>query len=293
MVRAGGWQGSESTPRIACVSGDSSPIGIQLFDSCPQYLADAARKAEAEGADAIDINMGCPVNKITRRGGGSSLLREPATAAAIVEAVAGAVAVPVTVKTRLGWCGQSVSILEFARQLQDTGAQMLTLHGRTRAQGFSRQADWDWIAKVKAELAIPVIANGDVMSVDSAIACLAQTGADGVMCARGTLGNPWLVGEIDRYLQTGKVPIPLTPAERLQVAQDHAQALWEDKGYAGILQARKHMDWYVSEMPKIAALRPQLCRLCRLCSREYVKQDSEWFDSDECEKQPNKSISFR
>ena len=191
-------------PRVMAIAPNEQPISIQLFDCRPDFMAEAAEKAVAEGAQTIDINMGCPVNKITKKGGGSSLLRQPEVAEAIVKTVVAAVDVPVTVKTRLGWNDKEINILDFAKRMEQTGAAMLTLHGRTRAQGYNGTADWSWIAKVKQALTIPVIANGDIFSVEAALECLEITGADGVMCSRGTLGYPFLVGEIDHYLKTGK-----------------------------------------------------------------------------------------
>ncbi|UFP96695.1 tRNA dihydrouridine synthase DusB [Gloeobacter morelensis] len=258
MVSASGLHYSRSLPQIMDIAEGETPIGIQLFDCRPDFLAEAARVAEAQGADVIDINMGCPVNKITKNGGGSSLLRDPATAASIVAAVAGAVGVPVTVKTRLGWSDGEINILEFARLMQESGAQMLTVHARTRAQSFEGTARWEWIARVKAQLAIPVIANGDIFSIDAAIRCLELTGADGVMCARGTMGAPHLVGQIDHYLRTGeRLPDP-TPRERLELACVHLHLLFDYLGVPGVRRARKHMGWYVRDFPGAAALRAQL-----------------------------------
>jgi len=256
--------------RLVDVDPGESPISIQLFDGRPDFMAEAARRAVAQGTDTIDINMGCPANKVTCKGGGSSLLREPELAVAIVRAVVQAVEVPVTVKTRLGWDEANLNILDFARRLEDAGAQMLTLHGRTRAQGYQGAARWEWIARVKAALSIPVIANGDITSVAAAARCLEQTGADGVMCARGTLGYPFLVGEIDCFLKTGCVPEPPDLATRLQCARDHLLGLWEYKGDRGLYQSRKHMTWYVKGFPGAGELRDRLARLssveegCRL-----------------------------
>ena len=243
------------------IAKDEQPISIQLFDCRPDFMAEAAQKAVAEGAQTIDINMGCPVNKITKKGGGSSLLRQPEVAEAIVKTVVEAVDVPVTVKTRLGWNEEEINILDFANRMQDAGAAMLTLHGRTRAQGYNGKADWLWIARVKQALSIPVIANGDIFSVDAAIECLEITGADGVMCSRGTLGYPFLVGEIDRYLQTGARLAPPTVAERLECAKEHLIGLWEYKGQKGIFQARKHMAWYCKGFSGAAKLRDNLSRI--------------------------------
>ena len=225
-------------PNMMEVDPNERPISIQLFDCRPHFLAEAAQKAVEEGADTIDINMGCPVNKITKNGGGSSLLRQPEVAETIVRSVVEAVNVPVTVKTRIGWSDEEITILDFARRMQDAGAKMITIHARTRAQGYNGQAKWDWIRQVKEQLSIPVIANGDIFSVESAIQCLQETGADGVMCSRGTLGYPFLVGEIDFFLKTGLLKTPPSVIERLQCAKEHLQALWEYKGQRGIYQSR-------------------------------------------------------
>lgn len=268
MVNATGLHYGQERPRIMEVDPGETPVGIQLFDCRPQFLAEAARLAVAEGADLVDINMGCPVNKITKNGGGSSLLRDPDTAVAIVKAVVAASAKPVTVKTRLGWNDQEIQIVDFARRLEDAGAQLLTLHARTRAQGFDGQARWEWIAKVKEKLSIPVIANGDIFSVEAAIACLEQTGADGVMCSRGTMGNPFLVGEIDHALKTG-TPLPKPSVRtRLQVAIEHLRGLWAYKGESGVRQARKHMTWYLKGIPDAALFRSHLAQITSVAEGE-------------------------
>jgi nifR3 family TIM-barrel protein len=261
MVHASQVCRARELAKVMDVDPGEQPISVQLFDCRPHFLAEAAQMAVQEGADTIDLNMGCPVNKITKKGGGSSLLRDPDAAVAIVTAVVAAVNVPVTVKTRIGWNDNEINILDFAQRLQDSGAQMITVHGRTRSQGYSGPARWEWIKKVKDQLTIPVIANGDIVSVESAIACLEITGADGVMCSRGTLGYPYLVGEIDHFLKTGQRRPPPTTVERLQSAREHLQALWEYKGSKGIHQARKHMTWYVKGFTGAAELRDQLCQI--------------------------------
>ncbi|MEB3830624.1 tRNA dihydrouridine synthase DusB [Phormidium sp. CCY1219] len=261
MVHASGLRYARELPKIMEVYPQERPISIQLFDCRPQFLAEAAVMAVREGADTIDINMGCPVNKITKNGGGSSLLRDPNTAEAIVRAVVQAVAVPVTVKTRIGWCDEEINIFDFARRMEDAGAQMITIHGRTRAQGYNGTARWDIIAQVKEMLSIPTIANGDIVSVESAVRCLQETGADGVMCSRGTLGYPFLVGEIDYFLKTGQqLPAP-TAIQRLECAKEHLQALWEYKGDRGIRQSRKHMTWYAKGFVGAGELRDRLARV--------------------------------
>lgn len=248
-------------PTIMTIAHDEDPISIQLFDCRPDFMAEAAQKAVAEGANTIDINMGCPVNKITKKGGGSSLLRQPEVAEAIVKTVVNAVDVPVTVKTRIGWDDDEINIIDFARRMEAAGAQMLTLHARTRAQGYNGTARWEWIARVKQALTIPVIANGDIFSVEAAINCLTITQADGVMCSRGSLGYPFLVGEIDRFLKTGeRLPHP-SSVIRLQCAKEHLLGLWEYKGQRGIYQSRKHLAWYCQGFSGAAKLRDRVSQI--------------------------------
>ena len=272
MVHAAGVCHLDTLPQIMEVDPAEHPISIQLFDCRPDFLAEAARRAVAEGADTIDINMGCPVNKITRKGGGSSLLKDPQMAVAIARTVVEAVEVPVSVKTRIGWDDENINAIDFARCLEDAGVQLLTLHGRTRAQGYTGQARWDWIGRVKAALSIPVIANGDIDSVEAAVRCLEVTQADGVMCSRGTLGYPFLVGEIDYHFKTGqRLPAP-TNIDRLLCAQEHLRLIAEYKGYRGICQARKHMTWYVKGFTGAAELRENLCRIESVAEGEDLLQ---------------------
>ncbi|PAX52796.1 tRNA dihydrouridine synthase DusB [Brunnivagina elsteri] len=258
MVHASQLQHVKKLPKMMEVDPNESPISIQLFDCRSQFLAEAAKRAVAEGADTVDINMGCPVNKITRKGGGSSLLRQPELAEEIVREVVKAVDVPISVKTRIGWDDDEITILDFAKRMQDAGAKMITVHGRTRAQGYTGNARWEWIGKVKEALEIPVIGNGDIFSVESAVRCLEVTGADGVMCSRGTLGYPFLVGEVDYFLKTGELLAPATPIERLESAKEHLQGLAEYKGQRGIYQARKHMAWYAKGFVGASELRGEL-----------------------------------
>jgi tRNA-dihydrouridine synthase B len=258
MVQASSLRHLREVPTIMEVDPGERPIGIQLFDCRPDFLAEAAEIAVAQGADTIDINMGCPVNKITKNGGGSSLLRQPEVAEAIVRAVVQAVDVPVTVKTRIGWDDQEITILDFAQRMQDAGAAMLTVHGRTRAQGYNGTAQWEWIRRVKEVLTIPVIANGDIFSVESAVQCLVETGADGVMCSRGTLGYPFLVGEVDHFLKHGIKKQKPEIVEILDCAKEHLEMLWQYKGKRGIHQSRKHMTWYVKDFLGAAELRQKL-----------------------------------
>ncbi|MGB1001367.1 MAG: tRNA dihydrouridine synthase DusB, partial [Prochlorococcaceae cyanobacterium] len=258
MVNATSLELGHGRGKVEELTTEEGPIAVQLFDYRPQAMAEAAKRAEGAGAFLIDINMGCPVKKIAKKGGGSGLIREPDLAARIVEAVSQAVQVPVTVKTRLGWCGSDANPVTWCQQLQNAGAQLLTLHGRTREQRFSGRADWEAIAAVKRTLRIPVIANGDVFSPEDARACLEITGADGVMVGRGTMGAPWLVGQIDAALK-GR-PVPPTPSarERLTIAADQLQALVAARGDHGLLIARKHMSWTCTGFNGASQFRQQL-----------------------------------
>jgi len=248
-------------PQVMNIAPDETPISIQLFDCRPDFMGEAAQKAVEEGAQTVDINMGCPVNKITKKGGGSSLLRQPEVAEAIVKAVVNAVDVPVSVKTRIGWNENEINILEFAKRLEAAGTQMLTLHGRTRCQGYNGKAQWHWIKKVKEILEIPVIANGDIFSLEDAVRCLEETGADGVMCSRGTLGYPFLVGEIDYFLKTGEKRPQPTSVEVLTCAKEHLKGLWDYRGDRGIYQSRKHLAWYAKGFSGASKLRDNLSQI--------------------------------
>jgi len=245
MVNATSLELGHGVRKVEQLADEPGPVGVQLFDHRPAPMAEAARRAEALGAYLVDINMGCPVRKIARKGGGSGLIRDPDLACRIVAAVAGAGgADPVR------WC----------RRLEDAGAQLLTLHGRTREQAFRGRADWGAIARVKRALRIPVIANGDIRTPADALRCLETTGADGVMVGRGTMGAPWLVGQIDAALR-GR-PVPATPGmqERLRLAAEQLRALVAEKGDHGLLIARKHMGWTCVGFPGAAQLRHELMR---------------------------------
>ena len=226
---------------------EGSLCGAQIFGNDPEIMAQAAVLAlEISGCDFIDINMGCPMPKIANSGDGCGLMRTPELAGDIVTAVKKAVDVPVTVKCRLGWDKGNLNVLDFTKRMEDCGADMVTVHGRTRAMLYSGVADWDMITKVKQQLSIPVIANGDIISGETAVKCLKRTGADGVMIGRATFGDPWIFAEVKAAI-TGQ-PIPERPplAERIAVAVEQFKLSEQDHGEKiACLEARKHFAWYL------------------------------------------------
>ena len=224
-----------------------SLCGAQIFGNDPAIMAEAAVLAlEISGCDFLDINMGCPMPKIANSGDGCGLMRTPELAGDIVAAVAKAVNVPVTVKCRLGWDKGSINVLDFAKRMEDNGATLLTVHGRTRAQLYSGVADWDMITKVKNTVSIPVIANGDIVGGESAIKCLKRTGADGVMIGRATFGDPWIFAEVKAALEGRELPERPCLADRIAVAVRQFQLSEQDHGeHIACLEARKHFAWYL------------------------------------------------
>ena len=226
---------------------EGSICGAQIFGNDPDIMAEGARLAlEISGCDFLDINMGCPMPKIANSGDGSGLMRTPELAGRIVEAVVRAVSVPVTVKCRLGWDKGSINVLDFTRRMEDSGAAMVTVHGRTRSQLYSGVADWDTIRKVKQQLSIPVIANGDITGAEAALRCAKWTGADGLMIGRSTFGDPWIFAEV-RAALAGE-PIPERPPlkDRVAVAVRQFELAQQDHGeHIACLEARKHFAWYL------------------------------------------------
>ena len=224
-----------------------SVCGAQIFGNDPDFMAQAAKLAlEISGCDYIDINMGCPMPKIANSGDGCGLMRTPELAGDIVKAVVAAVDVPVTVKCRLGWDKGSINVLEFTQRMEDSGAAMLCVHGRTRSMLYSGVADWDMIAKVKQARSIPVIANGDIVSGETALRCMKWTGADGLMIGRAAFGDPWIFAEVKAALAGDlnyKRPVL---SKRVDMAVRQFQLAHEDKGeHIACLEARKHFAWYL------------------------------------------------
>ncbi|MDD5892580.1 MAG: tRNA dihydrouridine synthase DusB [Bacteroidales bacterium] len=245
-----------------------APIGIQIYGNIPEAMVDAAKMAEdavritgGHGADLIDINFGCPVSKIARRGAGSGMMREPDKMVQITKMVVDAVKLPVTVKTRLGWDEDSKIIVELARRLQDVGIKALTIHGRTRAQMYKGEADWSLIAKVKEDPAIqiPIIGNGDIDSAQKAAEAFNRYGVDGIMIGRATYGRPWIFKEIRDYLDKGVLPQPMSVKQRVEIARRHFAKSLEVKGeVVGVLEMRRHLSCYFKGLPDFKETRLKL-----------------------------------
>lgn len=245
-----------------------APIGIQIYGNIPEAMVDAAKMAEdavritgGHGADLIDINFGCPVSKIARRGAGSGMMREPDKMVQITKMVVDAVKLPVTVKTRLGWDEDSKIIVELARRLQDVGIKAMTIHGRTRAQMYKGEADWSLIAKVKEDPAIqiPIIGNGDIDSAQKAAEAFNRYGVDGIMIGRATYGRPWIFKEIRDYLDKGVLPQPMSVKQRVEIARRHFAKSLEVKGeVVGVLEMRRHLSCYFKGLPDFKETRLKL-----------------------------------
>ncbi|MCI8649580.1 MAG: tRNA dihydrouridine synthase DusB [Anaerotruncus sp.] len=259
MASAKGMHYSDRKTAELLQSADSEhPIAIQLFGDEPEIVAKAARKALAYQPDVIDLNMGCPAPKVAGNGGGSALMKNPALAARITEAVVRAVPLPVTVKFRKGWDEQSVNAVEFARCMEQSGAAALTVHGRTRQQYYAPPVDLDIIAAVKQAVSIPVIGNGDCVDLASISHMYQYTGCDLVMIGRGALGSPWIFQQTDAYLTRGEL-LPDPPlAQRMEIMLRHIRLICETKGESGgMREARKHAAWYMKGIRGAAAFRKQ------------------------------------
>ena len=226
---------------------EGSLCGAQIFGNDPDVMAEGARLAlEISGCDFLDINMGCPMPKIANSGDGCGLMRTPELAGEILSAVIKAVNVPVTVKCRLGWDKGSINVLDFTKRMEDNGAAMVTVHGRTRSMLYSGVADWDMIAKVKQQLSIPVIANGDIVNGETAVKCLKRTGADGIMIGRATFGDPWIFAEVRAAMDGNMDYQRPTLKDRIALAVRQFELSEQDHGeHIACLEARKHFAWYL------------------------------------------------
>jgi tRNA-dihydrouridine synthase B len=245
--------------RKAEIDAEDTPAVVQIAGWEPKVMAEAARMMADRGADAIDINMGCPAKKVVNKYAGSALMRDEVLAGRIMEAVVAAVDLPVTLKMRLGWDAESRNAPRLARIAETAGIRLITVHGRTRCQMYTGTADWAGIHAVVESVSLPVVANGDVVSIETAKACLERSGADGVMIGRGCYGRPWFPAQVAAALTGGVVRADPDAEERRSILTEHLDAMLGHYGiHAGIRNARKHIGWYTDGLPGSAAFRQRV-----------------------------------
>ena len=253
---------NEKTVKMLSMSEEERPIAQQIFGSDITSFVEAAKIVEEKmHPDIIDINMGCPVPKVAiKNQAGSALLKNPEKIKEIVSSVVKAVNVPVTVKIRSGWDEKSINAVEIAKICEEAGASAITIHGRTRSQGYSGKADWNIIKAVKEAVSIPVIGNGDVTSAKLCKKMLDETGCDAVMIGRGVLGNPWLIKECVEYLETGKLPKEVSHKEKIMMMKEHYNLLKNDKNEkVATMEMRTHILYYLKGMPNSKEMKNKVC----------------------------------
>lgn len=275
---------NKKTIDLLDIRGEEDFCGVQLFGANPVEMAEAARYAAEHGAKVIDINMGCPVPKVVNNGEGSALLKNPILAEKILRSVKEAVSVPVTVKLRRGFDG-GMEGLDLAKRMEAAGASAVTVHGRDRAQYYSGEADWEFIAKVKESLSVSVIGNGDIFCAEDALKMLRETGCDGVMVARGIEGNPWLIRDI-RAAMRGQERIPVTASDRAEMAIRQLNECAAQYGeWLGIRFMRKFLGWYVRGYRDAAAARNRLNGMTEIAEieqylRDWARKNESFAESD-------------
>lgn len=257
MVSAKGiMYNNKNTEILLEVKEEERPVALQLFGADPDILSEMAKRIEHRNFDILDINMGCPVPKVVNNGEGSALLKDPKLVGEIVYKVSRAIKKPLTVKIRTGFDETCINAVEIAKIIEQNGAAAVAVHGRTRAQYYSGKANWDIIRQVKEAVSIPVIGNGDVVTVEDAKRITKETGCDGIMIGRGIQGNPWLFSQIKEYFATGIIPQKPHIDEVIEMIIRHAKLQIAFKGeYVGIREMRKHVAWYTTGYPKSAKLR--------------------------------------
>ncbi|HAU83964.1 MAG TPA: tRNA dihydrouridine synthase DusB [Lachnospiraceae bacterium] len=272
MVSAKGiYYKNKNTDALLEIREDERPVALQLFGCDPEIMGSMAAQIEHRNFDILDINMGCPVPKVVNNGEGSALLKTPELAGKVVESIATSIKKPVSVKFRIGYDEIDKNIVDFAKRMEASGAQLIAVHGRTRAQYYSGTANWDVIRQVKEAVSIPVLGNGDVFTPQDAKAMLEQTGCDGIMIARGVRGNPWLFKQVKAYLEKGEF-IPKPSCEELvKMVLRHGKLQVEWKGEnIGIKEMRKHVAWYTTGYKNSAKLRGRVNEINTYADLEEV-----------------------
>lgn len=261
------------------IRDDERPVGIQIYGGNLETMLGAARIVEEEQPDILDINAGCWVKKVAGRGAGAGLLRDLPYMVEMARVIVDAVKVPVTLKTRIGWDHDSIRIVELAKMLEDVGIRALTVHCRTRQQGHSGDPDWSWIERIKAAVSIPVVLNGGVMTPDDAARAFEETGCDHVMIARGAIANPWIFRETKYFMDTGRMPEPVSFAERIATALRHLRMAVEIKGERrAVLEMRKHYIAYLKYVPNSRQMRNILMKPETLAEAEDVLHSLLYFE---------------
>ncbi len=270
------WQSPKSRRRLD-IDQDAEPRAVQIAGADPLAMAEAARLCVDRGAQIVDINMGCPAKKVCRQLAGSALLKDPLLVRAILEAVVGAVTVPVTLKMRTGWDTEHKNGVEIARIAQTSGVAAIAVHGRTRACRYRGDAEYDTIARIKKAVSIPVIANGDITTSEKSLEVLRISSADALMIGRAAQGRPWFFRELNHFLKTGKKIAPLEIREVRDIILEHLRDLYRFYGEAtGVRVARKHLSWYCSELRDSESFRSQVVRVDS--ASEQIRLTRSYFD---------------
>lgn len=283
MVSAKGlYYKNEKTRDMLKIDPGEHPVALQLFGSEPDIMALGAKEMEKAGADIIDINMGCPMQKVVKNGDGSALMKNVPLAAAVVKAMVQAVHVPVTVKMRLGWTRETENCVELAKAVEEAGASAITVHGRTREDFYTGCADWEKIGEVVGAVHIPVFGNGDVVDGPTAARLMKETGCAGVAIGRAAWGNPWVFERVNTYLETGTILPPPTNEMRIAMAREHLHGLVKEKGErVAVKEMRAHASRYFHGLPEAASLRREIMKALteeefnRLLDA-YVEERSKW-----------------